>query len=79
MSVRDTVDDGHCGCIEKHDVSSEHRDESKLRKVMKNIETGQNSRKVITKIVTGQKSRKVVTKIEMDEQDRNRRQKSGHG
>ena len=28
LAVRDTVDDGHCDCIEKADVSSEHRDES---------------------------------------------------
>ena len=41
MAVRDTVDDGHCDCIEKHDVSSEHRDESKFTKVIKNIETDQ--------------------------------------
>ena len=30
MAVRDTVDDGQCDCIEKHDVSSENRDESKF-------------------------------------------------
>ena len=76
MAVRDIVEDGHCNCTEKHDVSSEHRDESKLtevphpdeskfRKVIKNIETGQNSRKVITNIETGQNSRKVVESIEM--------------
>ena len=29
-AVRDTVDDGHCDCIERHELSSEHRDESKL-------------------------------------------------
>ena len=28
LAVRDTVDDGHCDCIEKADVSLEHRDES---------------------------------------------------
>ena len=58
MAVRDTVENGHCDCSEKHDVRTEHRDElkftefperrdeSKLRRVIKNIETGQNSRKV---------------------------------
>ena len=46
MAVRGTVDDGHCDCIEKHDVTSEHRDESKFtEKVITNIETGQNSAK----------------------------------
>ena len=30
MAVRDTVDDGHCDCTEKHDVSSEHCGESKI-------------------------------------------------
>ena len=87
MAVRDTVEDGYCDCIEKHDVSSEHRNESKLkefpeqrdREVIKNIETDQHSRKVIKSIETGQNSRKVITKIEKDEQDRNRTWKSGHG
>ena len=32
MAVQDTVDDGSCDCIEKHDVISEHRDESKNQK-----------------------------------------------
>ena len=89
-AVRDTVEDAHRDCIEKHDVSSEHRDQSKFtelqehrdastfRKVVKSIDTGENSRKVITKIETGQKFGKVFTKIEMHEQDRSRRQKSGH-
>ena len=57
MAGRDTVGDGHCDCIEKHDVSSENRDESeftefperrdefKVRKVITNIETDQNSGK----------------------------------
>ena len=30
MAVRDTVDDGHCDCIEKHDVSSEQCGETKF-------------------------------------------------
>ena len=30
MAVPDAVDDGHCDCTEKHDVISEHRDESKF-------------------------------------------------
>ena len=30
VTVQDTVDDGHCDCIQKHDVISQHRDESKL-------------------------------------------------
>ena len=66
MAGRDTVGDGHCDCIEKHDVSSEHRDESefpefperrdefKVRKVITNMETDQNSGKVFTNIETGQ-------------------------
>ena len=70
MAVRDTVDDGHFDCFEKHDVSSEHRDESKftefpehrdeskIRKVIANIETDQNARKVIANIDTGQNSEK---------------------
>ena len=70
VAVRDTVDDGHCDCFEKHDVSSEHRDESKftefpehrdeskIRKVITNIETNQNARKVIANIDTGQNSKK---------------------
>ena len=91
MAFRDIVEDAHCDCIEKHDVSSEHRDQSKFtefpehrdastfrQKFVKSIDTGENSRKVITKIETGQKFGKVVTKIKMHEQDRNRRQKSGH-
>ena len=57
MAVRDIVEDGHCDCTEKHDVSSEHRDESKLtevpvhpdeskfRKIITNFETGPNSEK----------------------------------
>ena len=57
MAVRDTVGDGHCDYMEKHDVNSEHRDESeftefperrhefKVRKVITNIETDQNSGK----------------------------------
>ena len=76
MAVQDTDEVGHADCTENHDVSSEHRDEflftefpehhdeSKFRKVIENIETGQNS--------------EVVTKIEMDEQDRSGRQKSKH-
>ena len=61
----------------------EHRVESKIRKVIKNIETDKNprkatKRKVIKSIEMGQNAEKVVRKIEMDEQDRNRRQKSGH-
>ena len=76
MVVRDTVDDGHCDCIEMHDVRSEHRDESKFtdfpehrdeskfRKVIKSIETGQISRKVTANTKTGQHSRKVITNIE---------------
>ena len=75
MAVQDTVD-GHCDCIDKHDVISEHReeskfqefpehrDESKKRKVITNIETGQHSGKVITNIETGHNSRKVITNIE---------------
>ena len=71
MAVRDTVDDGHCHCIEKHDVSSdrrdaskkspeflEHRDESNVRKVIGIIEMDQNSRKVFTNVKTGQNSEK---------------------
>ena len=54
-AVRDIVEGGHCDYIAKHDVSSEHRDESKLtevpehhdeskfRKVIANIEADQNS------------------------------------
>ena len=30
MSVQDVVDGGRCACTEKHDVLSEHRDESKF-------------------------------------------------
>ena len=29
-AVRDTVDDGHCDCIERHELRAEHRDESKF-------------------------------------------------
>ena len=107
MAVRDTVENGHCDCFEKHDVSSEHRDklkftefperrdESKLRRVIKNSETDQNSRKehrdrfhehrdgsnfkkTYHEHRVGSHFGKVVTKIEMDEQDRNRRERSGH-
>ena len=85
MAVRDTVDDGHCDCSEKDDVRSEHRDEAKFSKVIKNIETDQNSRKVITNIETGKKkSRKVITSIETGQSSRKvitRRvkiRKSGH-
>ena len=68
MAVQDIVEDDHCDCAEKPDVSSEHRDDSKLaevpehpdeskfRKVIKNIETDQDSRKVIKSIDTGQNS-----------------------
>ena len=70
LAVPDTVEDGHFGCVEKHDVSSEHcdeskftefpehRDESKFSKVIKSIETDQNPRKAITNIETGQNSEK---------------------
>ena len=57
---------------------SEHRDESKFRKVIPNIETGKNSGKVITNIETGQNSAKEVTKISMGEQDSVEGQKSRH-
>ena len=70
MAVRDTVDDGHCDCTEKHDVSSEHRDESKFTQVIMNIETDQNSRKVIKNVETDQNSRKVTTNIETDQNSR---------
>ena len=30
MAVRDTVDNGDCDCNEKHDASTEHRDESMI-------------------------------------------------
>ena len=33
MAVRDTVDDGDCDCVEEHDASSEHRDESKIHRI----------------------------------------------
>ena len=56
MAVRDTVEDGHCDCKEKHDVSSEHRDESKFTEFAEHRD--------------GSKLGKVVTKIEMDEEDR---------
>ena len=71
MAVRDTVEDGRCNCIEKHDVSSddrnesklteipEQREESKFRKMITHLETGQYSRKVIKGIETGQNTRKV--------------------
>ena len=67
VDVRDIVEDDHCDCTENHNVSSvpEHPGESKFRKVIKNIETNQNSRKVIKSIETG-------------EQNRQRRQKSRH-
>ena len=42
MAVQETVDGGHCDCLEKHDVISEHHEKSKIRKVI----TG----KVVTKI-----------------------------
>ena len=72
------VEDGDCDCIEKHDVRSEHRDESKFRNVIKNIETDQKFKKRYHEHGDGSKFGKVVTRIEMDEQDRNRRQKSTH-
>ena len=63
----------------RHDVSSghrdeskfteirEHRDESRVRKDITNIETGRKSRKVVTNVETGQKSRKVITNVETDQ------------
>ena len=67
MAVQDTVEDDHCDHIEKHEGSSEHRDESKLEKSsgtsrliknfgkgITNIETDQNSGKVVTNVETGQ-------------------------
>ena len=65
MAVRDIVEDGHCDCIGKHE-SSEHPDEST------------NQEKSSRTSESGQKIGKLVTKIEMGEQDRKRRQKSGH-
>ena len=75
MAVRDTVDDGHCDHIEKHDVSSEDRDESnrnesKFRRVIKNIETDQNPRNVIKNIETGQCSKNVIKSIETGQNSR---------
>ena len=76
MTVRNTVDEEHCDGIEKHDVSSdhrdkskftefpEHRDESNFRRVIKNIEMDQNPGKVIENIETDQNSRKIITSIE---------------
>ena len=31
MAVRGIVEDGHCDCIDTHQVISEHRDESKFK------------------------------------------------
>ena len=31
MAVQEIVEDGHCDCTEKHDLISEHRDESKVK------------------------------------------------
>ena len=82
MAVRDTVDDGHCDHIEKHDASPEdrdvskvtkfpgHRNESKLRRVIKNIETDQNPRNVIKNIETGQCSKNVIKSIETGQNSR---------
>ena len=76
VAVQDVVEDGHCVCTEELDISSEHRDESKVKefpeqreqskvcKAITNIETGQKSRKVTTNIETGQNLREAVTNIE---------------
>ena len=77
MAVRDIVEDGHCDCTEKHDVSSEHRDESKLTEVPVHPDESK-IQKNHHELRDGSKFGKVVTKVEMGEQDRKRRQKSGH-
>ena len=69
MAVGDTVDDGHCDCIEKHDVSSEHRDESKLTYFPEHRDES-NFKKSHHEHGDGSKFGKAVTKIEVDEQDR---------
>ena len=47
--------DGHCDCIEEHDVSLEHRDGSKFKKSHHgHRDRSKYSRNVITNVETGQ-------------------------
>ena len=89
MAVRDTVDGGHCDCIEKHDVSSEHRDESKFTEFPKHRDESKFTefpkhrdeskfKKSHHEHRDGSKFGQVFTKIEMGEQDSDGRQKSRH-
>ena len=74
MADREVVGYGHCDCTEMHDVSSEHRDESKLTEVPEHLDESK-FRKVMTDIETGLISEKWsrrsrwVNRIEND--DRN--------
>ena len=65
MVIRDTVDDGHRDCIEKHDVNSENRDESKFTEFPERSD-GSKFPKSHHEHRDGSK---VVTKIEMGEQN----------
>ena len=82
MAVRDTVDDGLCDGIEKHDVSSEHRDESKVHRIPRTSRRMKIHEEFCHEHRDGSKLKKSHHEhrdgIEMDEQDRHRRPKSGH-
>ena len=55
MAVQDTVENDHCDHMEKHEGSSEHRDESKLEKSSRTSRRIKNHQKrVVTNVETGQ-------------------------
>ena len=64
MAVRDVVEDGHCDCIEKHDGSSEHRDESNLTEVPEHPDESK-----FTKIHQERRDGSKFTKIHQEHRD----------